>query len=62
MSDEDIGRLILTAQRNYQVTTWWRLAIVWVLGRHLVIDHLDRRARIGLWRGVPYLLTFREVA
>ena len=36
------------------------LALAWVFGRHRIIRHLGRAARISFWRGKPYLLTFRE--
>lgn len=54
------ARLILTAHANVRAARWWTLATAWVFGRHLVVCHLGRAARIGIWRGAPYLLTFRE--
>lgn len=62
MTDAELGGLILAGQNNWAAARWAKRLLVWVLGRHVVVDHLGRRARIGLWRGAPYLLTFREVA
>lgn len=59
-TDDATGRLILLAQLHYQHARWWRLAAAWVFGRHRIVRHLGRVARISFWRGTPYLLSFRE--
>lgn len=56
------GNLILSAQAHYLSARWWTLAAAWMFGRHRVVSHLGRIARISFWRGRPYLLTFREAA
>lgn len=60
--DQTLGTLILLAQAHYNRARWWQLAAAWTLGRHRVVRHLGREGRIAFWRGVPYLLSFREVA
>lgn len=60
MNDRAIGNLILTAQLHYNAARPVTLALAWVFGRHRIIRHLGRAARISFWRGKPYLLTFRE--
>lgn len=59
-SDEAKGTLILLAQLHFQNARWWHLAAAWVFGRHQIVRHLGRIARISFWRGHPYLLSFRE--
>jgi hypothetical protein len=59
--DQAKGTLILLAQVNFQTARWWQLAAVWLFGRHRIVRHLGRIARIGFWREQPYLLSFREV-
>lgn len=59
-SDEAKGSLILVAQLHYQRAKWWHLAAAWMFGRHRIVRHLGRVARISFWRGTPYLLSFYE--
>lgn len=59
--DALLADVILTGQENWRGASWMRLALVWLFGRHRIVTHLDRRARIGVWRGRVYLLTFGEV-
>lgn len=54
------GTLILTAQMNFNQAHWWVLALAWVFGTHRTLRHMGWFARIGFWRGKPYLLSFRE--
>lgn len=60
VSDEAKARLIMLAQLHYQKARWQQLAAAWVFGRHQIVHHLGRVARISFWRGNPYLLSFRE--
>ncbi|MFE3838874.1 hypothetical protein [Pseudogemmobacter sonorensis] len=62
MQDGDLSRasLILLAQMHYERARWWQLAAAWAVGRHRIVRHLGRVARISFWGGKPYLLSFRE--
>lgn len=62
MNDEAKAMLILVANAHFKAARWWVLAAAWVFGRHRIVHHLGREARVAFWRGTPYLLTFREVA
>ncbi len=58
--DRLLSGLILTSQANYAVASRWTLFRVWIFGCHRMVHHLGRMARLGFWRGQPYLLTFRK--
>lgn len=59
-NDQAKANLIFVAQAHYQTANWLQLVGAWVFGRHQIIRHLGRIARVSFWRGRPYLLSFRD--
>lgn len=58
--DQEIGDLIIRADLNHRLASRWTRLRVWLFGRHRSVQHIGYVARIAVWRGHPYLLTFRE--
>ena len=58
----DVGNLVLMANLFFQQASLKTVVAAWLLGRHEVFCHLGKRCRISIWRGRPYLLSFKVVA
>lgn len=58
----DVGNLVLMANLHFKFAPLRTIFAAWLLGRHEVFVHLNKRCRISFWRGRPYLLSFKVVA
>lgn len=58
--DEGIAGLILLAQANWAAASCGERLAAWAFGRRLRLEHPGWRATIAVWRGEPFLVSFRE--
>lgn len=59
--DEGIAGLILLAQANWAAAGCGERLIARVFGRRLRLEHCGFRATVAVWRGAPFLVSFREM-
>ncbi|PQV56396.1 hypothetical protein LX70_02662 [Defluviimonas denitrificans] len=63
LADEhaEIGRLVLAANLNFKIRPLRTILAAFLFGRRERIEHLGRRFSIAHWRGLPYLMSIREL-
>jgi len=62
LADASIGAIVLAGDHNWKQAGRLNRLWVWLVGHHVVIDHLGMRSHIAWFRGHPFLIDVEEGA